>query len=102
MVGRTPARLVQSRGAIDRTKQSGGLIGAFRRAEKQIAVSIECIVQRGQNLMLKVPIKINQQIATADQVDPAEGWVAQHAVAGKQDDVTQLAFDLVVLAVAVE
>ena len=57
-------------------------------------------MKRAARLFLQLAVKINQQIATRDQIDAGKWRIAQHAVARKQDDVAHLLTHAILVAFA--
>ena len=91
-------RLIDSRIAVDRLEPVRGMVGAFRSPEQQEAVRFQGIMECRADLMLEFPIKIDQQVAAGDEVELGEGWVFQHAMVCKKDEIPQLALDALELS----
>src|SRR5215467_2034347 len=81
---------VQPRVPIDRAEKLGRGVGTIRRAQKQVTVQLQRVMQHGTELLLLLSIEMHQQITTNDQIDTYEGWVLEHIMRGKQDTVARL------------
>ena len=85
--------------AINGAEESAGMLSAFGRAEEQEPVGIQSIVENAQNLLLHVPLEIDEKVAARDQILPRERRILQQAVIGEKHHVPQFALDPEELAI---
>ena len=83
LVPRAPRRLVDASFPVDGAKQTGRALRAFGRAEKQEPVEVQGIVEDAADLLLKLAIEIDEQVAAGDEIEPGEWRVLEQAVAGE-------------------
>ncbi len=68
LVVRAACRLIEARLAIDDAEQPVIVLGALRGTEEKIAVGIEAVMQRGQDLLLQVAVEIDEQVSAGNEV----------------------------------
>jgi len=68
-------RLIQPYVTLDGAEQTMGMLGALGRAEQQIPVRVQTIVQGWPTPGLKVSIQINQNVPARYEVETREGRV---------------------------
>src|SRR5512134_1320779 len=83
LVARAARRLVNASFLVDGAKQAA--LRAFGRAEEQETVGDQSVVEDAADLLLKLAIEIDEQVAARDQIEPGEWRVLEQAVAGEQD-----------------
>src|SRR5579871_3427445 len=77
----------------------GCAVSIFCGAQKQTSVRFERVVKHGTELRLQLPVKIDQQITTANQINAYERGVFEHTVNSKKDEVSHLFAYTIMLAV---
>ncbi len=97
LLGGIYARLPVARG-----EQLRLLVDAFGRTEEQVAAGLQCVVKEREELLLHVPLKIDQQVPAGDKVEMNEGWILERAVMGEEHHVPDLLPDPVVRALVDE
>ena len=70
---------------IKNGKEIIGRINRFRRAQKEIAAGVERIVKGGKNFLLRRTGEVNENIATADEIEPGKGGILQQIMRGKEN-----------------
>ena len=55
-------------------------------------------MERAADLLLKIAIEINEQVAAGDQVHPGEGRISEHAVECKHGPVAQLSLYVIMVS----
>ena len=70
-------------------------LDGFRTTQQQQATRPHCIVEGQQHTFLDIPIEIDQQVATADQVNPRERRVFDHVLRREYHALPQEFLDLV-------
>ena len=98
LVARAPRRLVDASFPVDGAKQTGRALRAFGRAEEQETVGVQGIMEDAADLLLKLAIEIDEQVAARDEIEPGEWRVLEQAVAGEQDRVPKLSLGPVVVS----
>jgi hypothetical protein len=89
------SRDVDACGSIDQPEQAGRMIGALRGAEHQVTARVERIVKSAADLLLQLPIQVDEHVAAGDEIDVRERRVLEQVVRGEQHDVAQLLPDAV-------
>ena len=70
LVPRAPRRLVNASFPVDGAKQTGRALRAFGRAEEQETVEVQGIMEDAADLLLKLAIEIDEQVAARDEIEP--------------------------------
>ena len=70
---------------IKNGKEIIGRINRFRHAQKEIAAGVERIVKGGKNFLLRRTGEVNENIATADEIEPGKGGILQQIMRGKEN-----------------
>jgi hypothetical protein len=100
LVARAPRRLVDASFSIDGAEQTHRAICAFGGAEEQEAIGVQGIMEDAADLLLKLAIEIDEQVAARDEIEPREWRVLEQAVAGEQEHVPKLLLGPVVVSLA--
>ncbi len=69
-------------------------------AKEEEAARLERVVEKVEEVLLQLALHVNQQVATADEVEPGERRVAQHAMSGEKHRLAKIAVDPVVVALS--
>src|SRR5688500_15467487 len=80
---------------VDRRELIAGGIGRLRATEKQKAAAAQREVEPLKDLLLRLAVQGNEQIAAADQVEAGEGRVAKQIVGGEDHAVSDFGADAV-------
>ncbi len=96
------ARHVDAGLAIERREQVRGAVHRLGRAQEQAAAELEAVMEDGVDLLLQRPLHVDEQVAAADQVEPHEGRLLQHAVGREQHQFAQVLADAVMRALVDE
>src|SRR5262249_16724734 len=75
-------------------------LDTFGRANEQIAIVSQGIVEGCAHLSLQLAVEIDQQIAARHEVDVRERRILQQTVLSKNHEIAHLAFDPEVVALA--
>ena len=87
---------------VDRAKQIAILADAFGRAQKQVAVGAQRVVEHRQDLALQIGAEIDQQIAAGHHVHAREGRIADDVMRRKDAHFAHLLGHDISGAVALE
>ncbi len=87
---------------VDGSEQIDVPRDALCRAQEQIAVGLERVVENGQHVVLQLGVEIDQQIAARDHVHARERRIADHAVRGEDAQVAHFLGQHVALRVCAE
>ena len=86
--------------AVEGFEMPGKPAQAFAAAQKQGAVGTQGKMEGRQQAVLDLGLQVDQQVATADQVDAGKGRIAEQVVGRENDQFPQLGTDPeIVLAV---
>src|SRR5688572_20756943 len=72
---------------VDDSKQLGITRGTLRRPKKQEALGFKRIVKYLRGAMLQTGVKVDKQVAAADQIEFREGRVLHQVVHGEHAQV---------------
>src|SRR6185503_14504796 len=76
--------------------------GALTRPEEENAAAVEGKMEKRKHLLLSGRLEVNEEVATADEIDAREGCVLDYVVLREHDHLPKIGHDLVRLSDAKE
>ena len=68
-LGRNGHALIDSRFAVDGAERSDGTVSGFGSAEEEVTRPMQGKVKCGANLLLHLPVEVDEDVPTGDEVD---------------------------------
>src|ERR1700727_3605202 len=88
-LGRNGCALIDSRFAVESAEHADRIVSIFRRTEEKVTCPLQGKVECEANLALHLPVEIDEDVATADEIDARKWRILEKAVPGDQHCVAQ-------------